>query len=69
MAKYANKVAELLATSTTARSRPHTRRCGGGAKAEIGRGVREKQGVLEGGGIAICISVKVAAFLCKCVWV
>lgn len=40
MAKYANKVAELLATSTTARSRPHTRRCGGGAKAVIGRGVR-----------------------------
>lgn len=69
MAKYANKVAELLATSTTARSRPHTRRCGGGAKAEIGWRVRGKQGVLEGGGIAICISVKVAAFLCKCVWV
>lgn len=68
MAKYANKVAELLATSTTARSRPHTRRCGGGAK-EVGAGGGGEQGALEGGGIAICISVKVAAFLCKCVWV
>lgn len=75
MAKYANKVAELLATSTTARSRPHTRRCGGGAKAETGRGLEGSKGYLKAGALQFALASKWLRFCasvcgceCVCVW-